>query len=185
MSLPGAPDLVEPVLGWRVWDVVELDGELRLCSLAFWTIWEPGCATGAVCRRALVDVDAAGAPPHTAPGPGCTCGVYATRTAAQALDYSRGFRLRADAAHRVAGQARLWGEVVEGAGGWRSEHAYPHSLAIPTARRTRLRPGRLPRPKLPVEVIARGLRAYGVPVEIVDCATYGELGAILEPRSPA
>jgi hypothetical protein len=177
-----APDTLEPFVGWRVWDVVELDGRLRLCSLSFWTIWVPGQATGAVCRRALVDLHRSGILDHPAPHPRCTCGIYATARASHVLTYARQFRRRADAAHRIAGRVRLWGTVVECEGGWRGELAYPAALFVPTGRRRRWRSGRIAPPGRPVERVADGLRDYGVPVEIVDCATDRELAELLEPR---
>lgn len=184
--MTAAPDTIVPTVGWRVWDVVELDGRLRLCSLNFWTIWLPRRETRAVCRRALVELDRAGLPEHEAPLASCTCGVYAARTAADVLAYAGRFPLRDDAAHRVVGRVRLWGSVVEAELGWRGGRAYPAALFLPTARGRRLTlPGRLARPRLPVEAIGDGLAAYGVPVEIVDGATSRELRSLLEPARPS
>lgn len=179
-----APDRIEPVVGWRVWDVVELEGELRLCSLNFWTIWLPGHPTAAVCRRALADVNRVGLPPHAAPSRGCTCGVYAARTAGQVLSHARRFRLRGDAVHRVVGRVDLWGRVVEADRGWRGELAYPETLFVPAVRSRILRPGRLPAPRRSVERIAASLAAYGAPVEVLDCDAYARLAALLEPDDP-
>lgn len=181
MSL--APDAVEPFVGWRVWDVVALDGRLRLCSLSFWTIWVPGQASSAVCRRALLDVHRAGILDHPAPHPRCTCGFYAAASAAQVLAYAHQFPRRADALHRVVGRVRLWGMVVVCEGGWRAELAYPSALFVPSARGGRWRRGRLAPPAAPVEAVASALACYGVPVEIVDCATERELAAHLEPQT--
>lgn len=179
-----APDELEPRTGWRVWDVVELDGALRLCSLAFWTIWLPRQEAVALCRRSLVDAGLAGLPPHDAPRERCTCGIYATRTAAHVLAYSRGVRRRRDTVHRVVGQVSLWGTVIECEGGWRASTAYPSALYVPAARPRSFRLARgLVRPALPVEEIARALSAYGVPVEVVDCAGERELARLLEPRA--
>lgn len=180
-----APDRLEPLVGWRVWDVVELDGELRLCSLNFWTLWLPGRPATAACRRALADVDGAGLPPHTAPRAGCTCGIYAARTVAQVLEHARRFRLGVDAVHRVVGRVSLWGEVVEAERGWRGEHAYPQALFVPAVRAGLPKPGRLPLPRRPIERIALELAVYGVTIEIIPCRTYAELGMLLEPGSPA
>jgi hypothetical protein len=165
-----APEAIEPVAGWRVWDVVELDGSLRLCSLNFWTVWVPGRAAVAICRRSLVDPGRAGLPEHPAPQARCTCGIYATQTARQSLEYSRQFPLRADTVHRVAGRVRLWGSVVECVSGWRGESAYPSALFVPTGER-RLRSRR------PLEEVALGLSVYGVPIEIADVRR-------LEPSDP-
>jgi hypothetical protein len=179
------PDELRPLVGWRVWDLVELDESLRLCSLAFWTIWLPRREAVALCRRSLVDSGLAGFPPHAAPQERCTCGVYATRAASQALAYSRSVRRRSDTVHRIVGQTALWGTVIECEGGWRASHAYPSALYVPTARPRSFRLARgLLRPSLPVEAIAIGLTEYGVPVEIVDCASERELARILEPVRP-
>jgi len=181
-----APDAIDPALGWRVWDVVPLAGSYRLCSLAFWTIWVPRRAAAAACRRVLVDRSWSRLPDHDAPGEGCTCGIYAAQTAGQVLEYAKQFRPRSDTVHRVVGHVSLWGTVVECTGGWRASLAYPGALFVPTAHGRRLRPGRLPAPKRPVEEIALGLADYGVPVEIVDCSTRSELAELLDaPRYSA
>ena len=179
-----APDYVEPIYGWRVWDVIELDRALRLCSLAFWTVWLPRREAVALCRRSLVNLAWAGLPSHTAPQARCSCGIYATQTATQATAYlSRQFRRRADTLHRVVGIVALWGTVVESERGWRGSHSYPAILYVPTARpRLRSPLANLPRPRLPAEEIARGLADYGVPVELVDCATAAELAEAIELR---
>ena len=176
------PDQAFPTVGWRVWDVVELDGALRLCSLAFFAIWVPRLEARAACRRSLVGPTPG--PPHDAPQERCTCGIYATRRAAQVLEYARDVRRRTDTVHRVIGRVALWGTVVECEGGWRASHAYPSELVVPTARPRSLRPaGGLVRPSLPVEEIARRLADYGVPVELLDAASGRELARLLEPPS--
>jgi len=181
-----APDAIDPAVGWRVWDVVPLDGSYRLCSLAFWTIWVPRRAAVAACRRVLVDRSWSRLPDHEAPGEDCTCGIYATQTARQVLEYAKRFRPRSDTVGRVVGRVSLWGTVVECTGGWRASLAYPAALFVPAARGRRPRAGRLPAPRRPVEEIALGLASYGVPVEIVDCSTRSELAALLDaPRYSA
>lgn len=175
-----APDRVEPVVGWRVWDVVLLEGRPRLCSLAFWSIWLPGRRAEASCRRSLVEAGLAGMPPHEAPALRCTCGLYATRRLVEALAYSRGVRRRSDTAHRVLGKVSLWGSVIEGDGGWRASHAYPAAIYVPAARRRRVLGGALANPAAGVEEIALGLAGYGVPVELVDASSERELVALLE-----
>ena len=176
-----APDAIDPAVGWRVWDVVPLDGSYRLCSLAFWTIWLPRRAATAACRRVLVDRSWSRLPDHEAPGRECTCGIYATQTPRQVLDYAKQFRPRSDTAHRVVGRVSLWGTVIECTGGWRASLAYPSTIFVPTARaRRRSVTGRLPAPRRPVEEIALELGVYGVPVEIVDCSTRAELVGLLE-----
>jgi hypothetical protein len=175
------PDSIDPVVGWRVWDVVALDGALRLCSLAFWSIWLPRCEATATCRRGWVENPGALAP-HTAPAEECTCGLYATRTVAHTLAYSRGVSRRGDTVHRVVGRVTMWGRVVEAEAGWRASHAYPAALYVPAGYRRRRR--QVARPTVPAEKVARGLRDYGVPVELVDASTDRQLATALEPRRP-
>jgi hypothetical protein len=175
------PDSIDPVVGWRVWDVVELDGALRLCSLAFWSIWLPRCEATATCRRGWVENPGALAP-HSAPAERCTCGLYATRTVAHTLAYSRGVAQSSDTVHRVVGRVTLWGTVVEAEAGWRASLAYPAALYVPTGRRQGWR--RRAPTTVPAEHVARGLRDYGVPVELVNASTDRELAATLEPRRP-
>lgn len=119
-----APDLIEPIVGWRVWRV--LNGTLR--SL-YWggVVWHPGHPMDAACRaHSYVGDDC-----HSAPDEGCKCGLYATtdRLATTML----AARLRAaDALGKVA----LWGKVIEGEVGYRAEHAYPVELWV--TKRSRL-----------------------------------------------
>jgi len=177
------PDRIEPVQGWRVWDVVLLDGTPRLCSLAFWSIWIPGRAAQATCRRAPLEGVVAGLPPHEAPAEACRCGIYATAGLAETLAYSRDVRRRRDTIHRVVGRVSLWGTVIECEGGWRSSLGYPAALFVPGVRRRRRRVG-LAGADSPVEDIAVGLAAYGVPVELLDASDDRELLELLEPRRP-
>ncbi len=176
-----APDMVEPAVGWRVWDVVELDGSYRLCSLAFWTIWLPGRAALAACRRMLVDRSWSRLPDHAAPHPACTCGIYGTLAVQHAIDYARQFRPRSDTVHRVVGLVSLWGTVVECEGGWRAEQGYPSALFVPSARAHRKPVWRIPGPSRPVAEVAIGLADYGARVEVVDASTWRELRERLEP----
>lgn len=168
MAGPRAPDLIEPRLGWRVWDVVDLGGALRLCSLAFWAVWLPRREIAATCRRPLVDASVARLPGHEAPRERCSCGIHATRSAVSALDFAREVSRKPDAVGRVAGEVSLWGSVVECEDGWRAARAYPARLLVPTARAAkRLAPGRPGAAALPAEAVAAALEAYGVPVDVV------------------
>ncbi len=177
-----APDAIQPVIGWRVWDVVTLGHELRLCSLAFWSIWLPQEEMRATCRRSLIDAALTGLPAHAAPQRRCTCGIYATRTARHVLDFSRQVRRRFDTVHRVAGLTSLWGSVVESEDGWRASDAYPYSIVVPTFRPRSFRLARRATVSaIAVDEIAHGLASYGVPVEIVDAADERELARLLGP----
>jgi hypothetical protein len=167
--------------------VAERDGALRLVSPLYGAEWPPRAELVAVCRRGS---QSALFPPwpgrqqHASPASRCCCGIYATRTAAQAASYlTRFFKERGTVLHRLLGTVALWGTVVECELGWRGSHAYPTRIYLPLPRKPRLSlfTG-LGRPMLPLEDIALGLAGYGVPVEIVEATTIGELSERLDPR---
>jgi hypothetical protein len=139
-----APDLAEPLRGWRAWRITESRAGLRLCSVIYDDIWLPGQPLRATCSVAER--------PHRSPAPGCGCGIYAARTSIAAGRYSIGRNDRF-VVHRAVGLTLLWGAVFEGADGWRAELAYPERLWVPHT------PG--------AEEIAEMLRIYGVPVETI------------------
>lgn len=177
-----APDYVAPLEGWRLWHVVERYGELRLVSPLYRIQWPARRELVAACRRGL-EPGLSLYPPrtrHAAPSPGCGCGIYGSCGPVQAAAYmSRFFKQREDVVHRVIGTVSLWGEVVECDSGWRSSFAYPTHIYVPVpARCGRLKPGRMKPPRLPAEEIAFGLADYGLPVELVECASIDDLAEI-------
>jgi hypothetical protein len=178
-ELDRAPDYVDPVVGWRVWDVVAAADGLRLSSLCFRTTWVPGRAKTAVCRRSAHNETAR--PGHRAPERDCSCGIYAVDESRRALGYlSRLFRGSPWTLHRVVGPVSLWGQTVECARGWRASQAYPQAVYVPTARwSVRAALHGVWRPACSVELIADELAVYGVPVEIVDGGTARELAPLL------
>jgi hypothetical protein len=128
-------------------------------------------------------------PAHAAPDEGCRCGIYAAATAAQAAaSVTDPARPRDDIVHHVIGRVSLWGTVVECEHGWRAERVYLASLVVPAPmpqapKRHILRRRRQRSRSRPAAEIARALREYGVPVELVACETLGELAAALEARA--
>ena len=117
----GAPDYVDPVLGWRVWRVVRCKGQYLLASLFNNVVWVPGEALDARCF-AIIRV-----PRHTSPDLKCHCGVYAARR--EAIDWD--LIGRRALTPLVVGRVALWGPVVEAERGWRASFAYPRSLFVP------------------------------------------------------
>ena len=112
-----APDLIEPVVGFRNWRILRA-GELS--SPYFPVPWsEP--VMRAECRRwrtpeALVDT------PHAAPQPECGCGIRAYHTPTgefSKVDY-RG----------VSGIVTVWGRIEIGADEMRAELARVEALAV-------------------------------------------------------
>jgi hypothetical protein len=153
-----APDLIEPVVAWRVWHAVESDGELLLSSVYRRVTWPRGRALEAVCDRARFPVISRRSR-HVAPAERCQCGIYAA-DAHTAQEYLPGSS-HPPSAYPVIGRVRLWGEVVECDRGWRASRAYPDRIYVP-----RLEGSRVDRARL-----ATSLGAYGVPVTVLDAAT--------------
>lgn len=104
--MTGAPDVAGAVVGWRVWRVEASGRRVRLRSGVRDTVWPPARATRARCTAA-----------HLAPGPTCGCGLYAVTEPAAVMGLG--------AVGGVLGLAALWGEVIEGTGGWRSSAGAP------------------------------------------------------------
>jgi hypothetical protein len=114
------PDLIEPVVAFRSWRVV--DGALRSVYLPlFWNDRE----VEATCMGAEApdaDVPRTAAPGHRAPDRGCTCGVYAYYEPDKnfpTVDY-RG----------VIGVVSMWGTIELHEDGMRAEHARIEALAL-------------------------------------------------------
>jgi hypothetical protein len=137
-----------PLVGWRAWRVVVAGGCLRLRSAVFDADWSPGTPLAAGCAHG-----------HKAPALDCVCGIYASRTPAEALRYLVG-RNDPDVVHRVAGEVQLWGLTVEGEHGWRAARAYPHRIWVPPRQTNAL--------AVDVAAIRRELAAYRVPVTVLD-----------------
>jgi hypothetical protein len=108
-----APDLVEPVLGFRAFEV---GSDLLLCSpwVNGW-VWRPGVVT-ARCRQTSLMVWGV---THVAPESNCTCGLYAYRELDGRLT-DGGWCIAAVAA---------WGEMELHASGFRAQHACVVALA--------------------------------------------------------
>jgi hypothetical protein len=190
--LSDAPDLFEPVLGWRCWIVV--GSSLR--SIAMSHVWQ--AEEQAVCKRAETDLYHSpwyGETParHAAPADYCACGLYAYHDPWSAENHrrklaeTRGWQV-------VMGAVEMWGNVLVHGTGVRAEHARLLGLAMPPPGAPSPafpyplsnRPGRLgwgwP---TPVETIAK---RYGVPAlplpELIERVSEGR-GAVPVRLFPA
>jgi hypothetical protein len=110
---PRSDHVIEPVEGWRSWELERDDEGLRLVSPLVEVGWPAGEALEAACRRHAA---------HEAPDPECSCGIYAVVTP-DALGTVRG-------GVSVVGSIALWGRVVEHEQGYRGELAYPQRLRL-------------------------------------------------------
>jgi hypothetical protein len=145
-----APDLIEPVIGYRQW---------RLRGDALWSVYldMPWCrgVNTARCASAAGDHDEA-APAHA-----CTCGIYAW--------YRPCPRLGSAAPHLVAGAVVLWGAMELHPTGMRAEHAMVVGLALPLTsgakrRRVTAAASALEVPAVPARQLAAAALACGRPL---------------------
>jgi len=116
-STAAPPVSIEPVTGWRVWSLLEVDGEVRLRSITRPDVWPVGDAFHASCPTSNHG--------GGAPNGSCSCGIYA---AGSIEDLARSGVLSMSAS--VVGTIAMWGTVVEHASGARSEFAYPSRLRL-------------------------------------------------------
>lgn len=125
-----APDLIQPVIGFRRWMLV---GEQLVSPLAR-TPWRAGTMQAECLPRwRRVGATWRPAPPHTgpAPDPACACGLYALHAPGPPW-LPDGFAL-------VRGAVALWGRLEVHQDGMRAEFARVVALALPPlgSRRTR------------------------------------------------
>jgi hypothetical protein len=129
-----APDLIEPLLAWRVWQFCEPRVHV-LHAISSRDIWPPKQRAEAICFAVRP-----GAPEdrsHLAPVHTCACGFWALKSregAEQFLANRAGFALKhgAPVVNLVWGEVALWGHVIEHRHGYRAQFGYPRSLYVPT-----------------------------------------------------
>lgn len=147
-----APDLVEPVVAFRSWRLV--DGSLT--SPYVHERWEGGVVV-ARCPQ-----QGAG---HEAPAPGCRCGIHAyfePRSAVPVVD-----------ARRVPGIVAVWGRLEVHPQGVRAQYAQIRALATSPAWSSWHRDGvaavaeRLEVALVPEEALAATALEYGSPLPAV------------------
>jgi hypothetical protein len=114
---------VEPVVGWRVWNLSEDGGGPVL--------WPAGSGADPWPRgrpleaRCTVPRLVSGRRRHAAPDPRCRCGIYAADSPGIV-----GRERPAWPPAPVLGQVALWGRTIEHERGWRSRYAYPARLRL-------------------------------------------------------
>lgn len=143
----------EAITGWRTWNLSETPpaGPLLHPVGPGVDTWWPGRALRARCGA--TPILSLFRPPHDAPDPRCTCGIYAARSL-QALDRPR----PAWPPPPVVGTVSLWGRVIEHERGWRAAFAYPARLLLVCAMCAWFEPG----PGTPSTVHEFGGRLYAL-----------------------
>lgn len=146
-----APDLIEPITGWRLWAVGPSGpGDVLISPLRRRVTWHPGRELVAACT----------ATSHfggDAPVRGCSCGIHAF------AERNRAVRLLAalapqSSAPMVVGRVRLWGRVAVCEDGYRAQCAYPAEMWVPP----------------PAGWLERGLARYGGPVHAMPAEWWDE-----------
>jgi hypothetical protein len=183
-----APDYVQPVVAWRCWAAAWVEGELRLCSPVYETVWPVRSKVHAECRASTKRWLSRQPPPaHTAPSEGCRCGIYGVDDPSRAVSFVRGqgfVAVPGDVVETVLGKVLLWGSVVECDHGWRAECAYPAALYLSARgpyRTFGLRPPEGHDRRAALEGIAGHLRSYGVPVHLFADDSLAAVAAALTP----
>ena len=177
-----APDLFDPLVAWRAWEVGPTSDGWRLHSVHMGDPWPTWTPIEAVCRRnRFVAREAPSHEQHVAPVGSCRCGVYGALQSDRARQYFVASWAEPDAAPipclpdgyvpRAIGRVSLWGRVLECEQGYRASHGYPAHIYLPARRPDG--------EAYDVESAALDLLAYGVPVEILDVATRAEIAAAL------
>jgi hypothetical protein len=122
--LEAGGDSVEPIEGWRIWNLSEDAQGPRLRPAGSGVdAWQPRVALEARCGLPRLSLTRKAR--HAAPDLRCTCGIYASRS----LDSFARPR-PAWPPPPVAGTVSLWGTVIEHERGWRGRFAYPSRLRL-------------------------------------------------------
>jgi hypothetical protein len=152
-----APDLVRPVIGYRLW---RLD-EDTLWSPYVEERWERGVHT-AVCRAERAG-HAAAAPAHD-----CSCGIHAWYETCPTLSW-------AATRHLVAGAVALWGAMELHPFGMRAEYGMVVALALPPWNGTKPRR---------IAELARDFEIDAVPIRRLETAALEHGAPIPDGMAP-
>lgn len=127
----GPPDLIQPIIGWRIWRTHISPHDPLLFSLfscpTFSFHWRPG-------RKFVAqhDIDLGG-DCRGLVNSNCSCGIYAFKDFLRAFSYLVGIRhrLQSDSFDVAVGTVSLWGKVIECERGYRAQYAYPRHVYLP------------------------------------------------------
>lgn len=121
--MSGAPDFVEPVVGYRGWRLGQ-DGRLAPLGWEGAPAWQPGI-NQALCQAHLLSGRRSS---HAAPDSRCRCGLYALRSVR-----THGLQLYRDATIRppvAVGAIAAWGAIEAHRTGFRAQYACVLALAV-------------------------------------------------------
>jgi hypothetical protein len=132
-----APDLIEPIVGYRAWRTIATERAVRLFPITAAdddvgvSEWE-----GAWSRWVRASCPTRDEVAHLAPDEGCSCGFYAMKTPDAVAKFTVMNEVHPDADHALSngvvfGRVKLAGKVIEHETGYRAERARIAEL-IPT-----------------------------------------------------
>jgi len=138
------PLVIEPFVGWRVWDVGVHQDEFVLESLFYTDRWMPGETMIASCHYGCSFSPAPAGETHgkssrtyatLSPLP---CGIYAAKSLDLAASYlppalRKIYGVQLTRTRCVIGKVALWGVVIEHEKGYRAQYAKPLSLHVPVS----------------------------------------------------
>jgi hypothetical protein len=111
------PDYAGVTIGWRAWTI---EPGPVLASVVHRAVWPPRERMEATCHRK-----------HAVPDPACRCGIYAAASPEHLNEMGYPDHDISAARVVIAGEVALWGGLIPGEQGWRSQYAYPHRLYVP------------------------------------------------------
>ena len=135
----------EPLRGYRTWFVYAREngrvpkGTLLPLNWPLFPAWPRGQRFEATCGKREPHE------PHNAPEESCECGIYARKeppehrhqwlTHGRVIDVipfaaQRGFDDDSGRVWLAHGSVQLWGKVIEGRYGWRTQYGYPERLML-------------------------------------------------------
>ena len=137
------PDGIEPVVAFRSWylgdagtllsmnhtawpvrQTMEAKCERQGKAISGFTMMSGRSGTTMLIDFSEVDNLNDDGEQHT-PGESCSCGIYAAKRIDLAMSYFSGPQC-------VIGEVYMWGKIIEGTEGWRSQYAYPKTLYFQT-----------------------------------------------------
>ena len=104
----------EPIIGWRVWHLVQHYSDFHLASYDRAVVWPRGTFLRAKMISGFIS---------------CGPGIYAFKSEPKLHAEIKRFILK----NLIYGRVVMWGDVTEHEHGYRAEYAYPLQLFIPRA----------------------------------------------------
>lgn len=112
-------NLVEPLVGWRMWAIYDIKIQRMISSLYYQADWFPDQPIEAECFIWEAK--------HPVPGEDCTCGIYANDKRTPEMRSGWSVSLGKICPH-IIGEVYGWGRYVRCDEGWKAQFAYPKAF---------------------------------------------------------